>query len=71
MWEEQYNDEVEAKCFMIKKNKTAAQISDIIKAYENDPALSFAVGRKTNHMDMVKIYNQLAYKINVREREAE
>lgn len=56
---------------MIKKNKTAAQISDIIKAYENDPALSFAVGRKTNHMDMVKIYNQLAYKINVREREAE
>ena len=56
---------------MIKKNKTAAQISDMIKAYENDPALSFAVSRKMNQLDLMKNSNNLVYEINQKEKQVE
>ena len=56
---------------MIKKNKTAAQISDMIKAYENDPALSFAISREMGQLDLMKNSNNLIYEIGQKEKQVE
>ena len=66
--EQLIDQEVEKECHAVKNNKTSAEIGELIKNYENDPALTFAVARKMNQLELMQQSND--NKVEIRAKEA-